>query len=184
MWVPPQALTPWPNTWVLWTIATVLPSWTAHGKSFSAMQSLLRLVSNAFVQPSTVISSVKSMWICRISLSCACWDVLYWRFVYRLCSCISSDSSADFVDVAGRILQYINGSTVTHQLPIAEAMLTCKHKTLVRWFLPSHHLIYFLLYFIYIYIYITLLGKMMIPTKILFHLWVWVHFVTLLFKRL
>uniref|UniRef100_A0A8C1RFJ1 Phosphofurin acidic cluster sorting protein 1a n=1 Tax=Cyprinus carpio TaxID=7962 RepID=A0A8C1RFJ1_CYPCA len=38
-------------------------------------------------------------------------------------------SSADFVDVAGRILQYINGSTVTHQLPIAEAMLTCKHKT-------------------------------------------------------
>uniref|UniRef100_A0A8C2INS4 Phosphofurin acidic cluster sorting protein 1a n=1 Tax=Cyprinus carpio TaxID=7962 RepID=A0A8C2INS4_CYPCA len=40
-------------------------------------------------------------------------------------------SSADFVDVAGRILQYINGSTVTHQLPIAEAMLTCKHKTLI-----------------------------------------------------
>ncbi|XP_073680333.1 LOW QUALITY PROTEIN: phosphofurin acidic cluster sorting protein 1a [Garra rufa] len=37
-------------------------------------------------------------------------------------------SSGDFVDVAGRILQYINGSMVTHQLPIAEAMLTCKHK--------------------------------------------------------
>ncbi|XP_051960507.1 phosphofurin acidic cluster sorting protein 1-like isoform X1 [Xyrauchen texanus] len=38
-------------------------------------------------------------------------------------------SSADYVDVGGRILQYINGSTITHQLPIAEAMLTCKHKT-------------------------------------------------------
>ncbi|XP_065143187.1 phosphofurin acidic cluster sorting protein 1a isoform X1 [Paramisgurnus dabryanus] len=38
-------------------------------------------------------------------------------------------SSADIVDVLGRILQYINNSTVTHQLPIAEAMLTCKHKT-------------------------------------------------------
>ncbi len=83
------------------------------------------------------------MWICSISLSCACRDVLYWWFVYRLCSCISSASSVDFVDVAGRILQYINGSTVTHQLPIAEAMLTCKHKTLVRWFLPSHHFIFF-----------------------------------------
>ncbi|XP_051732536.1 phosphofurin acidic cluster sorting protein 1a isoform X2 [Ctenopharyngodon idella] len=41
----------------------------------------------------------------------------------------TASSSADFVDVAGRILQYINGSAVTHQLPIAEAMLTCKHKT-------------------------------------------------------
>ncbi|XP_051537573.1 phosphofurin acidic cluster sorting protein 1-like isoform X3 [Myxocyprinus asiaticus] len=41
----------------------------------------------------------------------------------------TASSTSDFVDVAGRILQYINGSTVTHQLPIAEAMLTCKHKT-------------------------------------------------------
>ncbi|XP_051956246.1 phosphofurin acidic cluster sorting protein 1-like [Xyrauchen texanus] len=41
----------------------------------------------------------------------------------------TASSSAEFVDVAGRILQYINGSTVTHQLPIAEAMLTCKYKT-------------------------------------------------------
>lgn len=37
-------------------------------------------------------------------------------------------SSAEGVDVAGRIGQYIDGATVTHQLPIAEAMLTCKHK--------------------------------------------------------
>ncbi|XP_056117963.1 phosphofurin acidic cluster sorting protein 1a isoform X3 [Rhinichthys klamathensis goyatoka] len=40
----------------------------------------------------------------------------------------TASSSADFVDVTGRILQYINGSAVTHQLPIAEAMLTCKQK--------------------------------------------------------
>uniref|UniRef100_A0A8C7ZHV9 Phosphofurin acidic cluster sorting protein 1 n=1 Tax=Oryzias sinensis TaxID=183150 RepID=A0A8C7ZHV9_9TELE len=33
------------------------------------------------------------------------------------------------LDVAGRITQYISGATVTHQLPIAEAMLTCKHRT-------------------------------------------------------
>ncbi|XP_069500991.1 phosphofurin acidic cluster sorting protein 1 isoform X3 [Ambystoma mexicanum] len=31
-------------------------------------------------------------------------------------------------DVTGRIMQYINGACFTHQLPIAEAMLTCKHK--------------------------------------------------------
>lgn len=31
--------------------------------------------------------------------------------------------------MAGRIAQYISGATVTHQLPIAEAMLTCKHRT-------------------------------------------------------
>ncbi|XP_046723937.1 phosphofurin acidic cluster sorting protein 1a isoform X2 [Silurus meridionalis] len=37
-------------------------------------------------------------------------------------------SSAECVDVAGRIGQYIDGATVTYQLPIAEAMLTCKHK--------------------------------------------------------
>uniref|UniRef100_A0A4W5PN34 Phosphofurin acidic cluster sorting protein 1a n=1 Tax=Hucho hucho TaxID=62062 RepID=A0A4W5PN34_9TELE len=33
------------------------------------------------------------------------------------------------VDVAGRISQYISSVSVTHQLPIAEAMLTCKYKT-------------------------------------------------------
>uniref|UniRef100_A0A8B9HIT6 Phosphofurin acidic cluster sorting protein 1 n=1 Tax=Astyanax mexicanus TaxID=7994 RepID=A0A8B9HIT6_ASTMX len=36
-------------------------------------------------------------------------------------------SSAD-VDVIGRICQYINGASITHQLPIAEAMLTCKQR--------------------------------------------------------
>ncbi|XP_030638011.1 phosphofurin acidic cluster sorting protein 1a [Chanos chanos] len=35
----------------------------------------------------------------------------------------------EFVDVTGRISQYICGAVVTHQLPIAEAMLTCKNKT-------------------------------------------------------
>ncbi|KAG5853248.1 hypothetical protein ANANG_G00071060 [Anguilla anguilla] len=33
------------------------------------------------------------------------------------------------LDVAGRISQYISGATITHQVPIAEAMLTCKHRT-------------------------------------------------------
>uniref|UniRef100_A0A671UT54 Phosphofurin acidic cluster sorting protein 1 n=1 Tax=Sparus aurata TaxID=8175 RepID=A0A671UT54_SPAAU len=36
---------------------------------------------------------------------------------------------ASNLDVAARIAQYISGATVTHQLPIAEAMLTCKHRT-------------------------------------------------------
>ncbi|XP_078064262.1 phosphofurin acidic cluster sorting protein 1-like, partial [Mustelus asterias] len=33
------------------------------------------------------------------------------------------------LDVVGRITQYISGAHVSHQLPIAEAMLTCKHKS-------------------------------------------------------
>ncbi|KAG7484934.1 hypothetical protein MATL_G00055490 [Megalops atlanticus] len=36
----------------------------------------------------------------------------------------------DAVDVAGRISQYISGAAITHQLPIAEAMLTCRHRLL------------------------------------------------------
>uniref|UniRef100_A0A8B9HJJ7 Phosphofurin acidic cluster sorting protein 1 n=1 Tax=Astyanax mexicanus TaxID=7994 RepID=A0A8B9HJJ7_ASTMX len=43
-----------------------------------------------------------------------------WREFFSL-------SSAD-VDVIGRICQYINGASITHQLPIAEAMLTCKQR--------------------------------------------------------
>ncbi|RXN21296.1 phosphofurin acidic cluster sorting 1 [Labeo rohita] len=35
----------------------------------------------------------------------------------------------DSVDVAARVAQYISGAALTHQLPIAEAMLTCKHRT-------------------------------------------------------
>nr|XP_032660295.1 phosphofurin acidic cluster sorting protein 1 isoform X2 [Chelonoidis abingdonii] len=31
-------------------------------------------------------------------------------------------------DVVGRIMQYVGGASMTHQLPVAEAMLTCKHK--------------------------------------------------------
>ncbi|XP_064827631.1 phosphofurin acidic cluster sorting protein 1-like [Oncorhynchus masou masou] len=37
-------------------------------------------------------------------------------------------STADEVDVAARIRQYISSVSVTHQLPIAEAMLTCENK--------------------------------------------------------
>ncbi|KAK6477704.1 phosphofurin acidic cluster sorting protein 1-like [Huso huso] len=36
--------------------------------------------------------------------------------------------STDPFDVVGRISQYIAGASITHQLPIAEAMLTCKHR--------------------------------------------------------
>ncbi|XP_021120217.1 phosphofurin acidic cluster sorting protein 1 isoform X3 [Heterocephalus glaber] len=32
------------------------------------------------------------------------------------------------LDVVGRVMQYVGGAAVTHQLPVAEAMLTCRHK--------------------------------------------------------
>uniref|UniRef100_A0A673B923 Phosphofurin acidic cluster sorting protein 1 n=1 Tax=Sphaeramia orbicularis TaxID=375764 RepID=A0A673B923_9TELE len=48
-----------------------------------------------------------------------------WRDVFSR----SEPPQTDQLDVAGRIVQYISGATVTHQLPIAEAMLTCKHRT-------------------------------------------------------
>uniref|UniRef100_A0A672GD49 Phosphofurin acidic cluster sorting protein 1 n=1 Tax=Salarias fasciatus TaxID=181472 RepID=A0A672GD49_SALFA len=48
-----------------------------------------------------------------------------WRDVFSR----SEPPQTDQLDVAGRISQYISGATVTHQLPIAEAMLTCKHRT-------------------------------------------------------
>uniref|UniRef100_A0A8C6PGX1 Phosphofurin acidic cluster sorting protein 1 n=1 Tax=Nothobranchius furzeri TaxID=105023 RepID=A0A8C6PGX1_NOTFU len=48
-----------------------------------------------------------------------------WRDVFSR----SEPPQTDQLDVAGRINQYINGASVTHQLPIAEAMLTCKHRT-------------------------------------------------------
>uniref|UniRef100_A0A6J0TWS3 Phosphofurin acidic cluster sorting protein 1 isoform X2 n=1 Tax=Pogona vitticeps TaxID=103695 RepID=A0A6J0TWS3_9SAUR len=35
---------------------------------------------------------------------------------------------AEPLDIVGRIMQYVSGANVTHQLPVAEAMLTCKHK--------------------------------------------------------
>ncbi|KAF0029105.1 hypothetical protein F2P81_018210 [Scophthalmus maximus] len=50
-----------------------------------------------------------------------------WRDVFSRSE--PPQSGADQLDVAGRISQYIGGATVTHQLPIAEAMLTCKHRT-------------------------------------------------------
>uniref|UniRef100_A0A4W5JX34 Phosphofurin acidic cluster sorting protein 1a n=1 Tax=Hucho hucho TaxID=62062 RepID=A0A4W5JX34_9TELE len=39
-----------------------------------------------------------------------------------------STGSIQALDVAGRIRQYISSVSVTHQLPIAEAMLTCEYK--------------------------------------------------------
>ncbi|XP_043099825.1 phosphofurin acidic cluster sorting protein 1-like isoform X1 [Puntigrus tetrazona] len=41
----------------------------------------------------------------------------------------SEPPQMDAVDVAARVTQYISGAVLTHQLPIAEAMLTCKHRT-------------------------------------------------------
>uniref|UniRef100_A0A8C9S9U9 Phosphofurin acidic cluster sorting protein 1a n=1 Tax=Scleropages formosus TaxID=113540 RepID=A0A8C9S9U9_SCLFO len=39
----------------------------------------------------------------------------------------SEPPQTEVLDVTGRIAQYIGGAAVTHQLPIAEAMLTCKN---------------------------------------------------------
>lgn len=36
--------------------------------------------------------------------------------------------SADNIDVAGRVVQYLAGANVSHQFPISEAMLTYKQK--------------------------------------------------------
>ncbi|KAA0722962.1 Phosphofurin acidic cluster sorting protein 1 [Triplophysa tibetana] len=48
-----------------------------------------------------------------------------WRDLFNR----SEPPQTDLVDVAARIAHYISGAVLTHQLPIAEAMLTCKHRT-------------------------------------------------------
>ncbi|XP_051755144.1 phosphofurin acidic cluster sorting protein 1-like isoform X1 [Ctenopharyngodon idella] len=48
-----------------------------------------------------------------------------WRDLFNR----SEPPQTDSVDVAARVAQYISGAALTHQLPIAEAMLTCKHRT-------------------------------------------------------
>ncbi|XP_057190690.1 phosphofurin acidic cluster sorting protein 1-like isoform X1 [Triplophysa rosa] len=48
-----------------------------------------------------------------------------WRDLFNR----SEPPQTDSMDVAARIAQYISGAVLTHQLPIAEAMLTCKHRT-------------------------------------------------------
>ncbi|XP_042593580.1 phosphofurin acidic cluster sorting protein 1 isoform X4 [Cyprinus carpio] len=47
-----------------------------------------------------------------------------WRELF----CRSDSPSADTVDVAGRIIQYLSGANVSHQFPISEAMLTYRQK--------------------------------------------------------
>uniref|UniRef100_A0AAY4A4D6 Phosphofurin acidic cluster sorting protein 1 n=1 Tax=Denticeps clupeoides TaxID=299321 RepID=A0AAY4A4D6_9TELE len=47
-----------------------------------------------------------------------------WRELFSRSDPPQTDVEA--LDVASRILQYISGAALTHQLPIAEAMLTCK----------------------------------------------------------
>lgn len=36
--------------------------------------------------------------------------------------------SAENIDVAGRVVQYLAGANISHQFPISEAMLTYKQK--------------------------------------------------------
>ncbi|ROK15874.1 Phosphofurin acidic cluster sorting protein 1, partial [Anabarilius grahami] len=48
-----------------------------------------------------------------------------WRELF----CRSEPPSADSVDVAGRIIQYLAGANVSHQFPISEAMLTYRQKS-------------------------------------------------------
>ncbi|XP_073764109.1 phosphofurin acidic cluster sorting protein 1 isoform X2 [Danio rerio] len=48
-----------------------------------------------------------------------------WRDLFNR----SEPPQTDSVDVAARVAQFISGAALTHQLPIAEAMLTCKHRT-------------------------------------------------------
>uniref|UniRef100_A0A673IUF2 Phosphofurin acidic cluster sorting protein 1-like n=1 Tax=Sinocyclocheilus rhinocerous TaxID=307959 RepID=A0A673IUF2_9TELE len=48
-----------------------------------------------------------------------------WRELF----CRSETPSADTVDVAGRIIQYLAGANVSHQFPISEAMLTYRQKS-------------------------------------------------------
>ncbi|XP_066534628.1 phosphofurin acidic cluster sorting protein 1 isoform X2 [Hoplias malabaricus] len=43
--------------------------------------------------------------------------------------CQTEPPASDTTDVAGRILQYISGASLSHQFPISEAMLTYKHKS-------------------------------------------------------
>lgn len=46
------------------------------------------------------------------------------------CNVVNKPSlvSADNIDVAGRVFQYLAGANVSHQFPISEAMLTYKQK--------------------------------------------------------
>ncbi|XP_067303482.1 phosphofurin acidic cluster sorting protein 1-like isoform X2 [Pseudorasbora parva] len=48
-----------------------------------------------------------------------------WRDLFNR----SEPPQTDALDVAARVAQYISGAALTHQLPIAEAMLTCKPRT-------------------------------------------------------
>lgn len=91
-----------------------------------------------------------------------------------MCLCLGPGlSSAEGVDVAGRIGQYIDGATVTYQLPIAEAMLTCKHKMLVE---PQSCMVYIVKHGLHLYIIMVLFSAIsatkMIPVRILSPLWV------------
>ncbi|XP_067277360.1 phosphofurin acidic cluster sorting protein 1 isoform X2 [Pseudorasbora parva] len=48
-----------------------------------------------------------------------------WRELF----CRTEPPSADSVDVAGRIIQYLSGANVSHQFPISEAMLTYRQRS-------------------------------------------------------
>ncbi len=72
-----------------------------------------------------------SVCVCVCPCLCVCVCVCVCVSVCRVCVCVCVCACvcADAVDVAARVAQYISGAALTHQLPIAEAMLTCKHRT-------------------------------------------------------
>ncbi|XP_044538376.1 phosphofurin acidic cluster sorting protein 1 [Gracilinanus agilis] len=49
-----------------------------------------------------------------------------WRDLFMTLRALRCFSES--LDVVGRVMQYVSGAGVTHQLPVAEAMLTCRHK--------------------------------------------------------
>uniref|UniRef100_A0A8C2GEU8 Phosphofurin acidic cluster sorting protein 1 n=1 Tax=Cyprinus carpio TaxID=7962 RepID=A0A8C2GEU8_CYPCA len=74
----------------------------------------------------------------------------------------SEPPQTDAVDVAARVAQYISGAALTHQLPIAEAMLTCKHRTYGS---VSHYSCTSLTALHTTHLSLPLTGEMRIPTR-------------------
>ncbi|XP_056113700.1 phosphofurin acidic cluster sorting protein 2 isoform X2 [Rhinichthys klamathensis goyatoka] len=65
---------------------------------------------------------------CVSSFDCK-FSSLFMEPSWRELFCRSEPPSADSVDVAGRIIQYLAGANVSHQFPISEAMLTYRQKS-------------------------------------------------------
>uniref|UniRef100_A0A8C4H9G4 Phosphofurin acidic cluster sorting protein 1 n=1 Tax=Dicentrarchus labrax TaxID=13489 RepID=A0A8C4H9G4_DICLA len=111
--------------------------------------SMPRAVKVAAVGGQSYLGAILQFFVTQLANKTSDW-LNHMRFLVvplgkRVCLCFHGDlrsscrvmlhefclflSPPDQLDVAARIAQYISGATVTHQLPIAEAMLTCKHRT-------------------------------------------------------